>query len=121
HRLWRDISCMSNSERVRMNFDRHIALSSGWVAGPAIGVVLMGLQAWLQPGPIIGAIMFFGGGAVFVATVLIIIFLWFREKAKASSFGSSRFILGSALMVIGAVVAWYSWPIKSRLSYEECF
>jgi hypothetical protein len=93
-----------------LNIDRHIAISAGWIAGPAFGVAMMAAPEYLHLGPIWSGILFWGGIAVFVATIVVVAFLSLHEKRR------QRALVGPILvMTLGALTfcggaAWYFWP-----------
>ena len=51
------------------NIDRHIAISAGWVGGPAFGVAMMAAPEYFHLGRIASGMLFWGGIIVFLATV----------------------------------------------------
>jgi hypothetical protein len=48
-----------------MRIDRHIAVSAGWIAGPAFGVAMMAAPEYLHPSGAVVAVLFWGGLGVF--------------------------------------------------------
>jgi len=81
-----------------MQFDRHLTISAGWVAGPAFGIAMMAAPEYLGLNHATAPYFFWGGIAVFVLTIGRGIHLWARERG-----GSSR-VLFSALMTIGLLL-----------------
>jgi hypothetical protein len=51
-----------------MRIDRHIAVSAGWVAGPAFGVAMMAAPEYLHLSKAKAGWLFWGGLFVFVLT-----------------------------------------------------
>jgi len=93
-----------------LNVDRHIAIQAGWIAGPAFGVAMMAAPEYFHLGPIWSGVVFWGGIAVFLVTLAVVVALSLHEQRK------QRTVLGPVLMMaIGALVfgggaAWYFWP-----------
>jgi hypothetical protein len=98
-----------------LNIDRHIAIQAGWIAGPAIGVALMAAPIYfkLESGAISG-LLFWGGIAVFLLTIAVVVTLSLHEEGKR------KVVLGPILiMALGALIfcggaAWYFWPSSSK-------
>jgi hypothetical protein len=90
--------------------DRHIAIQAGWVAGPAFGVAMMAAPEYLHLGQAASADLFWGGIAVFLATIAVVVFVTLHEEEKR------RMVIGPiVVMAIGALTlcggaAWYFWP-----------
>src|SRR6266852_4653250 len=89
--------------------DRHIAIQSGWIAGPAFGVAMMAAPEYLHLGPSASAALFWGGIAVFVVTIGVVFFVSLHEEGKR------RVVTGPiVMMAVGALIfcggaAWYFW------------
>jgi hypothetical protein len=99
-----------------LNVDRHIAIQAGWIAGPAFGVAMMAAPEYLHLGPVWSALLFWGGVAVFLATIAVVAVISLHEERKRQ-----RELGPIILMVVGALVfcmgaAWYFWP--SAASHE---
>jgi hypothetical protein len=54
-----------------MHIDRHIAVSAGWVAGPAFGVAMMAAPEYFHPSHAVAASLFWGGLFVFFLTLFL--------------------------------------------------
>jgi hypothetical protein len=101
---------------VRMlNTDRHIALSGGWVAGPAFGVAMMAAPEYFHFGPWTSAVLFWGGIGVFLGTIAVV------ALVSSHTEGKRRAVRGPIIaMVLGALIfcggaAWYFWPSQMKL------
>lgn len=93
-----------------LNIDRHIAISAGWVAGPAFGVAMMAAPEYFHLAPLASGLLFWGGIIVFVLTIAVVVFVSLHEE------GRRKAVLGPIVtMAIGALIfcggaAWYFWP-----------
>ncbi len=101
-----------------LNIDRHIAILAGWIAGPAVGVALMAAPFYLQLQPgVLAALLFWGGIAVFLFTVGVVVTLSLHEQGKRKA------VLGPILvMALGAIIfcggaAWYFWSPRLQPSF----
>jgi hypothetical protein len=93
-----------------MHIDRHIAISAGWIAGPAFGVAMMVAPDYLHPSPIVAGCLFWGGLGVFAVTILIVFVLSIREAGTRQVGALIVIVLG--LITTGGGIAWYFWPSK---------
>jgi hypothetical protein len=89
-----------------MQIDRHIAISAGWVAGPAFGVAMMAAPDYLHPAGGVAAALFWGGLAVFFLTLLPVFILSLERVRRVGPL----IVIAIGLTVTGAGVAWYFWP-----------
>jgi hypothetical protein len=93
-----------------VNIDRHIAISAGWIAGPAFGVAMMAAPEYFHLGPIASGLLFWGGILIFLATIAVVAIVSAHEKNRQSV------VLGPIIvMLVGALIfcggaAWYFWP-----------
>jgi hypothetical protein len=63
--------------------DRHIAISAGWVAGPAAGIAIMGAPGTFGiSSKLASEACFYGGAAVFLTTVVAILIHSFCERDR---------------------------------------
>jgi hypothetical protein len=103
-----------------LTIDRHIAIQSGWIAGPAFGVAMMAAPSYfhLEPGFTSG-LLFWGGIGVFLATLIVVVVLSLHDEKKRKT------VVGPiVLMAIGALVfcsgaAWYFWPREPKQSTPQ--
>jgi hypothetical protein len=93
-----------------INVDRHIAIQAGWIGGPAFGVAMMAAPEYLHLGPIASAILFWGGIAVFLLTILVVMAISLHEeKTRKRVLGPIITMAVGALILCGGA-AWYFWP-----------
>ena len=97
-----------------MQIDRHIAISAGWVGGPAFGVAMMAAPDYLHLNPIVAAVCFWGGLAVFAATLLTVVLLSSKERESRRMSIGPVVLIGSGLLLFGSGVVWYFYPRGSR-------
>ena len=93
-----------------LNIDRHIAIWAGWVAGPAFGVAMMAAPEYLHFGPFWSGILFWGGIAVFVTTVIVVAALSLHEKRKQRALLGPVLIMAAGALIFCAGAAWYFLP-----------
>jgi len=94
------------------NIDRHIAIQAGWIAGPAFGVAMMAAPNYLKLEPPFSGLLFWGGIAVFLLTIVVVLVLSFHEEGKRKAvFGSILMMALGALIFCGGA-AWYFWPAR---------
>jgi hypothetical protein len=67
------------------NIDRHIAISAGWVAGPAFGVAMMAAPEYLHLGPLASGLLFWGGILLFLATITVVVIVSVHEDKETKS------------------------------------
>jgi drug/metabolite transporter (DMT)-like permease len=100
-----------------MHIDRQIAIWAGWIAGPAFGIAMMAAPEYLKLEPLVAGLLFRGGIAVFLLTIIVVLILWLHETDKQKA------MLGPILtMFVGALVfcggaSWYFWP--TRLGFVD--
>jgi hypothetical protein len=100
------------------NIDRHIAIQAGWIAGPAFGVAMMAAPEYLHLGPLWSGVLFWGGIAVFLLTVIVVVALSLHEERKRKA------VFGPIItMAVGAIVfcggaAWHFLPSEQRKAEE---
>ena len=93
------------------SLDRHIAISSGWIAGPAAGVALMGAPAALGiASQTASGICFYAGASVFALTILAVVVHSLRERGRRHDkmWPILLMSVGAALLLVGAAA--YFWP-----------
>lgn len=64
------------------NIDRHIAILAGWIAGPAFGVAMMAAPSYLKLEPVTSGLLFWGGIAVFLLTIIVVVIFLSMKKEK---------------------------------------
>jgi hypothetical protein len=93
-----------------LNIDRHIAISAGWVAGPAFGVAMMAAPEYLHLGPTTSGLLFWGGIVVFLATVTVVVWVSLYEGRKRKPVTSPIIVMTIGMLIFCGGVAWYFWP-----------
>jgi hypothetical protein len=93
-----------------MRVDRHIAVSAGWIGGPAFGVAMMATPEYLHPSGIFAALLFWGGLGVFFVTLLVVFIASTLERQAGTRRLGPLILMAFGLAVFGAGVAWYFWP-----------
>jgi hypothetical protein len=102
-----------------MQLDRHIAISGGWVAGPAFGVAMMAAPEALGLYHSLAVWLFCGGMAVFVTTLVVVLIASKRERERSHMALWPVLVVGLGLLILGAGFAWYFWPSRPAL-FAEC-
>jgi hypothetical protein len=74
-----------------LNIDRHIAISAGWIAGPAFGVAMMAAPEYFHLGPIPSGLLFRGGIVVFLLKIAAVVLVSPHEEGI--QFGACRELL----------------------------
>jgi hypothetical protein len=95
--------------------DRHIAISAGWIAGPAAGVAIMAAPGALGiTSQVAYQASFYGGLCVFALTILVLFVHALREgeRRRDKVWPISLMALGLLLFMAGAAA--YFWP-RSRI------
>jgi hypothetical protein len=93
-----------------MSVDRHIAIQSGWIAGPAFGVAMMAAPEYLHLGPLASAALFWGGIAVFLATIAVVVVVSLHEEGKRKAVIGPVIIMAIGALIFCGGAAWYFWP-----------
>lgn len=99
-----------------MLLDRHIAISAGWIGGPAFGVAMMAAPDYLKLGPSASAWAFWSGISIFALTIIVVFFLSVREKGRRMEFGP-LLTMSLGLLILFCGAAWHFWP-KSAIPVE---
>ncbi len=94
-----------------LTLDRHIAISAGWVAGPAAGVAIMGAPEALELSSHIASVVcFYGGSIVFAVTVLAVFIHSLKTRGRKKI--RPVFLVGAGVFLAGAI--WYFWPHQQK-------
>src|ERR1700757_4199140 len=94
-----------------LNIDRHIAIQAGWIAGPAFGVAMMAAPEYLHLGPSLSALVFWGGIAVFILTLIVVVVLSLHEAGRRKSVTGPVIIMAIGALIFCGGAAWYFWPV----------
>jgi Na+/proline symporter len=97
-----------------MQLDRHVAISAGWVGGPAFGVAMMAAADALRLTHRFAVWLFWGGLTVFIGTVLTVFVLSARERSAAKKSRRPIILIGGALLMVGLSGGWYFCPAMSE-------
>jgi apolipoprotein N-acyltransferase len=92
------------------NVDRHIAFQAGWIAGPAFGVAMMAAPNYLKLEPPFSGLFFWGGIAVFLLTIVVVLVLSFHEKGKRKAVFGPILVMALGALIFCGGAAWYFWP-----------
>jgi hypothetical protein len=97
-----------------VQIDRHIAISAGWVAGPAFGVAMMATPEYIHLSLSNARFCFWGGIGVFVTTIIVLgaLSLHDLERQRKMLGPILMMAFGSISFCIGAT--WYFWPTQSE-------
>ena len=96
-----------------LNIDRHIAISAGWIGGPAFGVAMMAAPEYFHLGAVASGLLFWGGIIVFLLTIIVVVIISLHEKGKRPIvFGPILTMALGALIFCGGA-SWYFWPSNS--------
>jgi hypothetical protein len=102
-----------------LNIDRHIAIWAGWIAGPAFGVAMMAAPEYLHLGPILSAVLFWGGIIVFLLTIAVVVVLSLHEKKKRKAVLGPVILMSMSAVAFCVGAAWYFWPSKAKEEVKE--
>ena len=94
-----------------LSLDRHIAVSAGWIAGPAAGVAIMGAPGALGiTSQATSEACFYGGLCVFALTILAVLVHSLRERGSRQDkmWPIPLMASGTLLLLTGATARF--WP-----------
>jgi hypothetical protein len=94
-----------------LSLDRHIAVSAGWIAGPAAGVAIMGAPGALGiTSQATSEACFYGGLCVFALTILAVLVHSLRERGSRQDKMWPILLMasGTLLLLTGATACF--WP-----------
>jgi hypothetical protein len=97
---------------VMFNVDRHIAIQSGWIAGPAFGVAMMAAPDYLKLEPPYSGLLFWGGIGVFLLTIMIVIIISLHEEKRRKAVLGPIILMATGALIICGGASWYFWPTK---------
>lgn len=94
------------------NVDRHLAIWSGWVAGPAAGIVMMAAPEYFKTSQEIVEYLFWGGSALFLLSIVVPSILLLRRQREPRVGPIVLIAVGATLILSGLV--WMLWPAGSK-------
>ena len=92
------------------NIDRHIAIQAGWIAGPAFGVAMMAAPEYFHLGPIASGLLFWGGIAIFLLTIIVVVVLSLHDEKKRKTVLGPIILMSLSAFGLCIGAAWYFWP-----------
>jgi hypothetical protein len=92
------------------NVDRHIAIQAGWIAGPSFGVAMMAAPDYLKLEPFLSGLLFWGGIAVFLLTIIVVLVLSLHEEGKREAMFGRILVMAFCALIFCGGAAWYFWP-----------
>jgi hypothetical protein len=117
-----------------MRIDRQIAIWAGWIAGPAFGVAMMAAPGYLELQPLLSGLLFWGGIAVFLITVVVVVILSIHDERRqprvlwpiiTMAVGLVIFCGGAAWPTHSEIIAtltdWVNFPVRAVLQFRQAF
>lgn len=98
------------------NIDRHIAISAGWVAGPAFGVAMMAAPEYFHLAPLASGLLFWGGILVFGATIAVVVIVSLHQEHRRKTVLGPVITMAVGALIFGFGAAWYFWPVSQAIS-----
>jgi hypothetical protein len=92
------------------NFDRHATINGGWIAAFAIGAIMMAAPAYWEFSRQTAGIVFWGGVAILLCSVLAVILDWASEKGARKRVSGPFLVMALGIFIVCAGAAWHFWP-----------
>ncbi|QBR71671.1 hypothetical protein CU048_10700 [Beijerinckiaceae bacterium] len=91
------------------HIDRQISIWAGWIAAPAIGIIMMAAPNYLRLQPPLSGVLFWGGIAVFLVTIVVVASLSIHDERKRPKVMWPIITMAIGLMIFCGGAAWYFW------------